>query len=673
MQLTLWTYEGPPHVGAMRVATAMQGVHYVLHAPQGDTYADLLFTMIERRNARPPVTYTTFQARDLGADTAELFKTAARDAYERFQPRGDAGRRVLHGRTDPGRSGRPRARARPADPGRSARACRPTRRRKTGARRRPSISWCGACAAPGAARARHGAAACRRRAATCSAPRRSASAIATTSPRSRDLLDRHRHRGQRRRAARRDARRSRATRRCRFQRRPLSRDRRHRRAAGFSASSASPARRPCRSASARRATSSPRSRRSPDRRSIAHAARADGSRLPWYSRSVDSTYLTGKRVFVFGDATHAIAAARIAAEELGFKVVGLGTYSREFAREVREAAHELRRRSADHRRLSRGRGAQSRRCSPNWCSARRWNATSPSASAFPARSFRHRCMSRTSRRATRRRWASRAPTCIFDTWVHPLMMGLEEHLLGMFRDDFEFDDGVPCTSRLAAAFDHRASASATAAQPRRYVAAVVADRSATPAGRTDAERELARFRSSCAARRAATPRATPRSVAWPSSPSRPCTMQKHISHAERDAGARRHRDAGQPRRRHRGPRRSHAAPRAAWARACGPRGRRVGHGRRGARALPRGHRPRRHHHRDDDVPGRPHPCRAAGARGATRPLRRDAVLHVRGRGRAAHAPRPLRHVRRSDGPARAAQAAARQALAPAAARAAPAR
>ena len=86
MELTLWTYEGPPHVGAMRVATAMRGVHYVLHAPQGDTYADLLFTMIERRGERPPVTYTTFQARDLGGDTAELFKTAARQAYERFQP-----------------------------------------------------------------------------------------------------------------------------------------------------------------------------------------------------------------------------------------------------------------------------------------------------------------------------------------------------------------------------------------------------------------------------------------------------------------------------------------------------------------------------------------------------------------------------------------------------------
>src|SRR5664279_145040 len=86
MHLTLWTYEGPPHVGAMRIATAMEGVHYVLHAPQGDTYADLLFTMIERRAKRPPVTYTTFQARDLGKDTAQLFKDAVLEAYERFKP-----------------------------------------------------------------------------------------------------------------------------------------------------------------------------------------------------------------------------------------------------------------------------------------------------------------------------------------------------------------------------------------------------------------------------------------------------------------------------------------------------------------------------------------------------------------------------------------------------------
>ncbi len=86
MQLTVWTYEGPPHIGAIRIAASMRGVHLVLHAPQGDTYADLLFTMIERRNTRPPVTYTTFQARDLGADTAEIFKTACREAVERFAP-----------------------------------------------------------------------------------------------------------------------------------------------------------------------------------------------------------------------------------------------------------------------------------------------------------------------------------------------------------------------------------------------------------------------------------------------------------------------------------------------------------------------------------------------------------------------------------------------------------
>jgi light-independent protochlorophyllide reductase subunit B len=30
---------------------------------------------------------------------------------------------------------------------------------------------------------------------------------------------------------------------------------------------------------------------------------------------------------------------------------------------------------------------------------------------------------------------------MFDTWVHPLMMGLEEHLIGMFRHDFEFVEG----------------------------------------------------------------------------------------------------------------------------------------------------------------------------------------------------------------------------------------
>ena len=142
MKLTLWTYEGPPHVGAMRVATAMEGLHYVLHAPQGDTYADLLFTMIERRSKRPPVTYTTFQARDLGGDTAELFKSAAREAYDRFRPQA-----LLVGASctaeliqdDPGGLARAldcRSRSLPSN-------CRRIRRKKTGAPPRLSISWYG--------------------------------------------------------------------------------------------------------------------------------------------------------------------------------------------------------------------------------------------------------------------------------------------------------------------------------------------------------------------------------------------------------------------------------------------------------------------------------------------------------------------------------------------------
>jgi light-independent protochlorophyllide reductase subunit B len=47
---------------------------------------------------------------------------------------------------------------------------------------------------------------------------------------------------------------------------------------------------------------------------------------------------------------------------------------------------------------------------------------------------------------------------LFDTWVHPLMMGLEEHLLAMFREDFEFHDeaapshlGIGASAPVAAA------------------------------------------------------------------------------------------------------------------------------------------------------------------------------------------------------------------------------
>jgi light-independent protochlorophyllide reductase subunit B len=174
----------------------------------------------------------------------------------------------------------------------------------------------------------------------------------------------------------------------------------------------------------------------------ASAVLADApSRLPWYSRSVDSTYLTGKRVFVFGDATHAIAAARVATEELGFTVVGLGTYAREFAREVRAAAKiyglealitddyldvedaitalqpELVLGTQMERHIAKRLGMP--------CAV----ISAPvHVQDFPARYSPQ--------------MGFEGANVLFDTWVHPLMMGLEEHLLGMFREDKEFINGA---------------------------------------------------------------------------------------------------------------------------------------------------------------------------------------------------------------------------------------
>jgi light-independent protochlorophyllide reductase subunit B len=165
------------------------------------------------------------------------------------------------------------------------------------------------------------------------------------------------------------------------------------------------------------------------------------SHSEWYSRSVDSTYLTGKRVFIFGDASHAVAAARIASEELGFKVVGLGTYSREFGREIREAAKAYDIEpliSDDYLEVE----AKVNELQPELVLgtqmerhiAKRLGIPCAVISApvhvqdFPARYAPQ--------------MGFEGANVIFDTWVHPLMMGLEEHLLAMFKDDFEFKDGA---------------------------------------------------------------------------------------------------------------------------------------------------------------------------------------------------------------------------------------
>ena len=180
-------------------------------------------------------------------------------------------------------------------------------------------------------------------------------------------------------------------------------------------------------------------------------------RLPWYSRSIDSTYLTGKRVFIFGDATHAIAAARIARDELAFEVCGLGTYSREFAREIRAEA-------AEH-------GIEALLTDDHLAVEDAIVAAQPELvlgtqmERHVAKRLRIPCAVISSPVHVQDFPARYSPqmghegaNVIFDTWVHPLMMGLEEHLLGMFSEDFEFnDDHAP---------SHLANAAAAPARPQ---------------------------------------------------------------------------------------------------------------------------------------------------------------------------------------------------------------
>ena len=442
MQLSVWTYEGPPHVGAMRVATGMKGVHYLLHAPQGDTYADLLFTMIERRDQRPPVTYTTFQARDLGKDTSELFQTAAHDVIERHKP--DA---MLVGASctaeliqdDPAglveRMGLPV----PVVP-----LELPSYQRKE--------HW-------GAAETFY-------------------QIVRTLSDKSRRPSDPVK--------GDKDVRRPRAN-----LLGPTALGFRHRDdiveitrlldqlgvdvhvTAPLGASAADiaglgeadfnivlyPETGDLAADYLKREFGQPAVRTVPIGvgatkdfvREVAELTGLDPepllkeglSRLAWWSRSVDSNYLTGKRVFIFGDGTHAVAAARIAADEMGFKVVGLGCYNREYARDVRKAAklygveplitddHLAVEKAIEDAQPELVLGTQMERHIAKrfgiGCSV----ISSPvHVQDFPARYSPH--------------MGFEGANVIFDEWVHPLVMGLEEHLLTMFRDDFEFnDEAVP--------------------------------------------------------------------------------------------------------------------------------------------------------------------------------------------------------------------------------------
>ncbi len=446
MKLTLWTYEGPPHVGAMRVATAMKGVHLVLHAPQGDTYADLLFTMIERRNHRPPVTFTTFQASDLGADTATLFKNAARDAHARFKPQA-----MLVGASCT-------AELIQDDPGGLAKAigldCPVIALDLPSYSRKETF---------GADETFHAL----------------VRALAVPMPRTTDITCNllgatalgFRHRDDVTEITRLLAQMGVTLNVCA----PLGAtpdDLRRLGQAHFNVllypetgeSAARLLEKTC---------GQPFTKVVPigvgaTRDFLAEVAAItglpaevdeSGLRQPWWSASVDSTYLTGKRVFLFGDATHVIAAARVAAREIGFTVVGMGCYNREQARALRAAAAQQGVTpliTDDYLEVEAAIAA----ATPELILGTQMERHIGKRLGIPCAVISAPVHVQDFPARYSPQMGFEGANVLFDTWVHPLVMGLEEHLLTMFREDFEFHDAAGASHH-----GHKAVARAATPEP----------------------------------------------------------------------------------------------------------------------------------------------------------------------------------------------------------------
>ena len=468
MKLSVWTYEGPPHVGAIRVATGMKRVHLVLHAPQGDTYADLLFTMIERRNHRPPVTYTTFQARDLGSDTATLFKDACLEAYERFKP--DL---LLVGASctaeliqdDPGglaeALGLPvpvvalelpsyqrkenfgadetfyqivRKLAHPVE--RSAEiTCNLIGPTALGFRHRDDIVEITKLLSELGVQVN-----------VCAPMYATPDDIANLGRAHFNVLM-YPETGETA---------------CRHMERTLGLPFTKTVPIGVSATNEFV----------------------DEVLGLIGRARSEcsvDSRLPWYSASVDSTYLTGKRVFIFGDGSHVMTAARIAKEEIGFDVVGMGCYNRELARPVRAMAKELGLEALiteDYLEVE----AEIADLSPELILGTQMERHIGKRLGIPCAVISAPVHVQDFPARFSPQMGAEGANVIFDTWVHPLVMGLEEHLLTMFREDFEFSD--------TAGPSHHAAHSPNQEIVDQPTSIAASDQSANMIWLSDAEKEL---------------------------------------------------------------------------------------------------------------------------------------------------------------------------------------
>ena len=60
------------------------------------------------------------------------------------------------------------------------------------------------------------------------------------------------------------------------------------------------------------------------------------SGVPWFARTADMESFSGKRAFVFGDATHTVGMVKFLKDELGMQIIGAGTYLGQHADWVRD-------------------------------------------------------------------------------------------------------------------------------------------------------------------------------------------------------------------------------------------------------------------------------------------------------------------------------------------------
>lgn len=56
MKLAYWMYSGPAHIGTLRVTSSFKNVHAIMHAPLGDDYFNVMRSMLEREREFTPVT-----------------------------------------------------------------------------------------------------------------------------------------------------------------------------------------------------------------------------------------------------------------------------------------------------------------------------------------------------------------------------------------------------------------------------------------------------------------------------------------------------------------------------------------------------------------------------------------------------------------------------------------